>query len=446
MFKKYIERVKDAGVVGAGGAGFPTHIKLNIEAEVVIVNGAECEPLLRVDQQLMEVYPDKIVKGLHVAMKITGAKRGVICLKEKYTKAIESLKPEIIDRDDMSLHIIGNYYPAGDEQQLVYEVMGKVIPIGGLPIDVGAVVNNVATMFNIANAANNIPVTNRFVTIIGEVNNPMTVNAPIGTPISDLIRIADGPSSKEGYTLILGGPAMGKVEENWDTPVTKTLGGVIILPTDHSLIKKKTLSNDKELKLSKSVCCQCNNCTQMCPRNLLGLGTAPHKVMRGLAYGNSEALGEVNSIFSCCDCGICTYYACDMGLSPSKMVTLVKGSLMKKGIKANKMESYEVSKLREYKKVPTKRFIQRLDLKKYDMRVPFITEEVEIQFVNIPLKQHIGTGAKPVVKEGDYVGKCDLIGIVDEGKFGAHIHASISGHITFINDQYIEIKALEGGK
>lgn len=441
MFKKYIERIEEAGVVGAGGAGFPTHVKLNLEAEVVIVNGAECEPLLRVDQQLMEVYADKVVKGLHVAMKITGAKRGVICLKEKYKKAVAKLKEEIKEREDIRLQLIGNYYPAGDEQQLVYEVTGKVIPLGGLPIDAGAVVNNVSTMVNIANAADNIPVTHRYITITGEVKRPVTLNVPIGTPINELFKIAGGPQEKEKYSIILGGPAMGKITEDWESPVTKTLGGIIILPRGHSIIQKKTMSNDKELKLARSVCCQCNQCTQMCPRNALGLGTQPHKVMRGLAYEKAELMGDINQVFSCCDCGVCTYYACEMGLSPNKMVSLVKESLLKNGVKPEKIVPYEVSDHREYQKVPTKRFIQRLGLEKYDVEAPLETEEKEFGYVKIPLKQHIGAGAKAVVKTGDLIEKNDLIGKIPEGKLGANIHASISGRVKTVTEECIEIKA-----
>lgn len=441
MFKKYIERVKDAGVVGAGGAGFPTHIKLNNSAEVIIVNGAECEPLLRVDQQLMEVYPEKVVKGLHVAMRITGAKRGVICLKEKYKNAIEKLKKETADRKDMSLHLIGDYYPAGDEQQLVYEVTGKVIPLGGLPIDVGAVVNNVATMVNIADAAEYVPVTNRFVTVTGEVKAPVTLNVPIGTPIGELIKIAKGPQSSDGYTAVAGGPVMGKVIEDWSMPVTKTIGGIIVLPSDHSLVTKKTLSPEKELKLAKSVCCQCNYCTQMCPRNALGLGVEPHKVMRGLAYGDPSAIGNINNVFACCDCGLCTFYACDMGLSPGKIVTLVKNGLIKKGVKPEKTIPSQVSPFRDYKKVPTKRFIQRLALSKYNVDAPLKTEEVRVDLVRIPLTQHIGIGAKPNVKSGDTVQKGDLIGSVEEGKIGANVHASIDGDVTSVTEQFVEIKA-----
>lgn len=440
MFKKYIERVEDAGVVGAGGAGFPAHIKLNNKADVVIANGTECEPLLRVDQQLMETYPEKLIEGLRIAMKITNAERGVICLKEKYHKAQEILKGVIGSNRNISLHLTGNYYPAGDEQQIVYEVTGKVVPLGGIPIDTGAVVSNVSTLLNITAAADNIPVTGRFVTVAGAVKNPVTLNVPIGTPIKKLVEIAGGLDSSRGYTLILGGPVMGKVEENWMTPVTKTLGGIIVLPSDHSLITKKTSSLEKDARLAKSLCCQCNYCTQLCPRNALGLGVEPHKVMRATGYGRAAAIGDAGTVFGCCDCGLCTYYACNMGLSPGRMVSLIKSGLIKKGVKPHKKIPMEVSDSREYRKVPVKRFLERLGLGQYDIAAPINTEILKVEEVKIPLKQHIGIPAVPSVNKGDLVQQGDLIGKLEQGKVSANIHASIAGEVISVSDEYIEIK------
>lgn len=440
MFKKYIERVEDAGVVGAGGAGFPAHIKLNNKADVVIANGTECEPLLRVDQQLMETYPEKLIEGLRIAMKITNAERGVICLKEKYHKAQEILKGVIGSNRNISLHLTGNYYPAGDEQQIVYEVTGKVVPLGGIPIDTGAVVSNVSTLLNITAAADNIPVTGRFVTVAGAVKNPVTLNVPIGTPIKKLVEIAGGLDSSRGYTLILGGPVMGKVEENWMTPVTKTLGGIIVLPSDHSLITKKTSSLEKDARLAKSLCCQCNYCTQLCPRNALGLGVEPHKVMRATGYGGAAAIGDARTVFGCCDCGLCTYYACNMGLSPGRMVSLIKSGLIKKGVKPHKKIPMEVSDSREYRKVPVKRFLERLGLGQYDIAAPINTEILKVEEVKIPLKQHIGIPAVPSVNKGDLVQQGDLIGKLEQGKVSVNIHASIAGEVISVSDEYIEIK------
>ncbi|MCL2368308.1 MAG: SLBB domain-containing protein [Oscillospiraceae bacterium] len=308
-----LDKILAAGVVGAGGAGFPTHRKLAAKADVIIANGAECEPLLRVDQQVMERYAPRLVAGMRHAMEITGAKRGVICLKEKYSAAIAALNKALKDvEEDLALQLVANYYPAGDEQALVYEVTGKVVPVGGIPIQAGAVVLNVSTLVHVADAVEHeTPVTDKYVTVTGEVQRPLTVRVPIGTPIRKLITYAGGPEEPGRYAAILGGPAMGAVTTDWDPPVTKTLGGIIILPRDHSLIRKKTAPLERQIKLSRSVCCQCNQCTMLCPRNILGLGTAPHKAMRALAYGTGAGLPP-EQIISCCECGICTYHACNM--------------------------------------------------------------------------------------------------------------------------------------
>ncbi len=441
MFKSYLERIRDAGVVGAGGAGFPTHIKVNNMAEVVIANGAECEPLLRVDRQLVEQYPDRLLEGMRIVMKISNAKRGVFCLKKKYNNAVNRLSEAISGKGggNISVHLIENYYPAGDEQQLVYEVTGKVVPTGGLPLEAGVIVNNVGTLINIADSAAGIPVTNKFVTVTGEVKNPVTLNVPIGTPVSRLIELAGGPREDHGCSIIVGGPAMGRVESNWSAPVTKTLGGIIVLPSDHPLIMKKTASIEKDYKLAKSVCCQCNCCTQLCPRNALGLGVEPHKVMRALGYGEASAAGNTNSVFSCCDCGICTYYACSMGLSPGRMVSALKAAMSGKGVKPKKAVPFSVSDSREYGKVPAQRFVERLGLGRYDVPAPLMIDEIQADIVRIPLKQHIGISAEAIVKKGDCVQKGELVGKVQEGKVGANVHSSIAGTVSQVNGQFIEI-------
>lgn len=441
MENTHLDKIREAGIVGAGGAGFPTHIKINNKAEVVIGNGAECEPLLQVDRQIMENFPDKVIEGLQIVMDICGAKRGVLCLKEKYHLAVDRLKEAIKGKRNIQLHLVGNYYPAGDEQQMVYEVTGRVVPPGGLPIHVQAVVSNVGTLMSISEAIHDTPVTSRFVTVTGEVKSPITLRVPIGTSIRTLLDIAGGPRDRQGFDIIVGGPAMGRVEDNWSAVVTKTTGGIIVLPSEHRVITKKKASLDKDYRLARSVCCQCNYCTQLCPRNALGLGVEPHKVMRAVGYDRAESMGNPNTVFSCCDCGLCTFYACNMDLSPGKMVTAVKQAMAGKDIKPDQKIPYEVSEAREYKKVPVRRFIERLGVDKYDVEAPLCDEEIKVNEVTIPLKQHIGVTAVPVVKEGDPVQKGDLIGRVDAGKVGANIHASITGVVMSVTEQSIQIEA-----
>lgn len=437
MSQDYIQKIKDAGIVGAGGAGFPTHVKLNCKSEVVIINGAECEPLLRVDQQLMEFYGEDVIAGLKIAMSLTGATKGVIGLKGKYKNAIAKLEELVKGESSIELKIIKDFYPAGDEQQLVYEITKKVVPLMGLPLDVGAVVINVATAINIAR---DCPVTERVITVAGAVEKPQTLIAPIGTPFSELIKACGGPADLINYSLNVGGPMMGFIEEDWNAPITKITGGIIILPKSHSLIVKKTRKTETDLKLTKAICCQCSYCTDMCPRYILGLNTEPHKVMRGLANEDPGALGSISSVVSCCDCRLCSLYACPMDLDPGKITNLVKQSLLKKGVKTQKIVPYEVDPLRESKKVPTKRLIARIDLSDYDVAAPLNQNIFATKIVKIMLKQHIGVSATPLVKVGDIVSKGILIASCNEA-LGANIHASISGNVTDVTNKYIEIHA-----
>jgi Na+-translocating ferredoxin:NAD+ oxidoreductase RnfC subunit len=436
-----VDKIREAGVVGAGGAGFPTHVKAAGKAEIVLANGAECEPLLRVDRLMMQKYPQLVVKGLKAVMEATGAQSGVICLKKHYHDAITALEQAASGEPNIRLFTMESYYPAGDEQQIVYEVTGKVVPTGGIPLDVGAVVSNVSTLINIANALEGQPVVDKVVTVGGEVGRPVTLKVPIGTPYRLLIEAAEGPKSLDGYTIVVGGPATGKLCNDWDEPVTKTTGGILVFPSNHPLIQQKTDQQEVDLKLAKAVCCQCNLCTQLCPRNNLGLGVEPHKAMRAAFMSNGKLLGDVNGLFSCCDCGLCSYYACNFGLSPSRMMARMKTGLRQNGYKPEKRTKGEVSRSFENTKVPTKRLMSRMGILQYDVETPLVEDGVAVSKVRIPLSMHIGAPSIPVVKAGDRVTKGQLIAEIPEKSLGARIHASTGGTVTDVTNTYIEISA-----
>lgn len=435
----YITDIKNNGVVGAGGAGFPTHVKLNAKADIVIINGAECEPLLKVDQQLMEFYPNDVIKGLKIAMKQTGARKGFVGVKTKYKNAIKNLEEITKYEDDIEVKVVGDYYPAGDEVQLVFEVTGKPVPLMGIPLDVGAVVINVLTSINIAKGK---PVTERVITIAGEVKEPKTLNVPIGVTYRDLIISCGGPTSNKDHSIVVGGPMMGDVVDDWDTPISKLTSGIIVLPKYHHLVRKKTRKTQTDLNLTKAICCQCFACTDLCPKFVLGMGVQPHKVMRGLANDNPESLGSIEAVAGCNNCNLCSFYACPMDLDPGKITTLVKTSLLKKGAKTEKIVPYETDELRSSKKVPTKRLIARLDLVDYNVEAPLDMNIYKTTEVNIPLKQHIGVVANPTVHIGDKVTKGQLIGTCGD-KLGANVHASIDGEVIGITEESIRIKDME---
>lgn len=427
--------VCDAGILGAGGAGFPTHVKINCKAEYVLANGAECEPLLRVDQQVMQIYAADVVKGIRAVKEFTGAKHAVICLKEHYHDAVAALKKVLKDVDDVQLHLLDAYYPAGDEQQIVYEVTGRVVPTGGLPLDVGAVVCNVSTLVNIANALEGKKVIEKYVTVGGAVKNPVTVRVPVGISLREVLAAAGGTTEPCDY--IIGGPCMGRVVDTLDIPVTKTTGGLLAIPKNHPLLQTK--QPEINLRMVMAVCCQCSMCTQMCPRNALGLNVQPHKAMRSIANG-IDLLGDFNGVFSCCDCGLCTYYACNFGLKPSKVMQTIKSAFASKGIRPKKEVFTDVDGGLENKKVPVSRLIARLGLSEYDVPAPLVDKTIATDSVRIMLRMGVGAPSVPKVAVGDKVRKNQLVADIAEGKLGVKMHASISGTVTEITGDYIEIR------
>jgi RnfABCDGE-type electron transport complex C subunit len=429
-----IEKIKEAGVVGAGGAGFPTHVKLNCKAECFIVNGIECEPLLRTDQHIMELYAKEIVQTAIIIKNHLGAQRAVIALKKHYHNAVDALQQYVKDTN-VELYLSDSFYPAGDEQNLVYCITGRTVPTGGIPWDVGAVVCNVSTIKNIADALKDKPVTDKMVTVAGSVKAPITLTVPIGTPLKKLLDAAGGAVGN--CSFIVGGPLMGKMTDDLSQPVTKTTGGLLAISKDHTLLAKKISNPQRDKMLAAAICCQCSMCTQMCPRNAMGLNVEPHKAMRAFASGNDKLMGDINGVFSCCDCGVCTYFACNFGLKPSQAMQRVKANLQHDGIRPVKEVRYPVDSGIENKRIPTGRLLQRLDLKRFDNDAP-IGGFPEIKEVRIPLKMHIGVPCEPVISEGQTVTRGQLI--ADISKLSAKIHASIGGTVTRVTDEFIEIR------
>lgn len=428
-----IEQIQSAGVVGAGGAGFPTDRKLNCKAEVFIVNGIECEPLLRVDRRVMELHAPEIVRTVRAIRDQIGAKRAVIALKKHYKDAVAALSAAV-KGTKVELYLSGSFYPAGDEQNLVYCVTGRTVPTGGIPLDVGCVVSNVSTVLNIAGAMEGRPVIDKMVTVGGAVARPVTVTCPIGTPLSKLLEAAGGAVGD--CTFIVGGPLMGKLTDDLSQSVTKTTGGLLAIPKGHPILAKKTAS-PRDAVIARAACCQCSMCTQMCPRNAMGLNVQPHKAMRALASGNPALLGDVNGVFSCCDCGLCTFFACNFGLKPSQAMQNAKAELQRSGVKPVKEVKFAPDGGIDNKRVPTERLLYRLDLKKYDVDAP-IGPDVPCGEVRIPLKMHIGGPDEPLVSVGQRVSRGELI--ARPNGLGANIHASIDGTVTQVTGEFIEIR------
>ncbi|MDD5065989.1 MAG: 4Fe-4S dicluster domain-containing protein [bacterium] len=440
IINSFLDKIRLAGVVGAGGAGFPTHIKVSNQVHYILANGAECEPLLQVDQQLMTFYPEKIISGLKYLMQMTQARLGIIVLKKKYRSAIGNLKKCIQPSDNIKIKSLNSFYPAGDEHQLVYQVTKRTVPENGIPLQLNIIVNNIGTLFHIHDAINDIPVTEKYLTVTGEVEYPRTFLTAIGTPIKDLLNISR--VKIRDYAVINGGPMMGKMADVENDVVMKTTSGIIVLPSRHYLVRKKAENINRSIKLSKTLCIQCHTCTENCPRNCLGHNLKPHLLMKKIALGLNQINENFSDAFLCCECGVCGYYSCPMDLLPVKVIQKIKSILMEKGIKPSGLNNNpKPDKLYEKRLIPTDKVISRLDLLKYvRLHAPMMKKKYEPDTVRIPLKQHIGIPAMPVVSEGQNIIKGDLIADIPVDKTGSRIHASLSGKITHITENFIEIK------
>jgi Na+-translocating ferredoxin:NAD+ oxidoreductase RnfC subunit len=431
-----VELAKEAGVVGAGGGGFPTHVKIDTQVEYVIANGAECEPLIHKDRDLMERVPQQVVAGLGLVIKATGAKGGIIGIKEKNARAVGALR-QVVSGTGIEIHPLDDYYPAGDEFMLVYETTGRLIPPAGIPLEIGIVVNNIESLCNIANAAIGKPVISKFLTVTGAVKNPISFEAPVGISIREAIDIAGGATVDE-YSVLVGGPMMGELEQNLDAPITKTTGGLIVLPSKHHLIERKGRTADSMNLIDKSACDQCRFCTDRCHRYLLGYDIQPHKVMRSFGYTGTEAIYWGKWASLCCACGICTLYACPEELYPKEACDASRKILMGKGIqwkRTNKQVKPHI--MQEYRRVPIKHLVKRLGLAEYDQPATFMEVDYLPKLARLPLSQHTGAPAEPVVKIGEKVKKGQLIAEIPDGKLGAKIHASIDGTIMSIDSEII---------
>ena len=439
MSTELLQSIQEAGVVGAGGAGFPTHVKLAAQADTLIVNACECEPLIRVDQQLLVSHTDEFLGGLKVAQQLTGAKETKIALKAKHREAVRALRAASASLEQVEVVEIGDYYPAGDEQILVYDVLGKVVPRGGIPLAVGCVVHNVETIINVARAVEQQPVTTTFVTITGAVATPATCELPIGMSYQEAIGLC-GTTDLSHRAIIDGGPMMGKLVTESTLPITKTTKAILVLDEDKRSVLTASMTEGQILRRAKAACEQCQKCTDLCPRDLLGHDVKPHLAMRIASYGISDFGGMKRSL-GCSECGACDLYACPAGLSPKRINMLVKKQLAEAGIKNDSDKTdYTPHPMFAYRKIPVKRLIARLGLGIYD-RPAVLTETTYVpEQVTLLLKQHVGAPATPVVQTGDAVKRGDVVGRMTDNKLGAAVHASIDGTVTAVSDTAIVLK------
>lgn len=429
--------LRENGVVGAGGAGFPTYAKLDKRADTLILNCAECEPLLRLHRQLLKMYTHEILSTLYEISKILEIPTVYIGIKGSYKRTLAAVEAELDSFPNMKVCTLPEVYPAGDEVVLTYEATGRVVPPGSIPLSVGVTVINVETVYNAYKAMNGSPVTHKYVTVTGEVSSPVTLLVPIGTTVDKLLECAGGTTISDP-ALIMGGPMMGKLVKTSDV-VTKTTNAILVLPKNIPLVQKKLSKTSIDIRRAMSSCCQCSYCTCLCPRNLLGHPIDPSSFMLAASTNvTNDIKPYINSAF-CSGCGLCELYSCTQGLSPRTLLAATKQGLQKNGIKPAPTNANPVNPHRDLRMIPLSRLRAHLGLNKYNVSAPMNEDEIKVKRLKIDLSQHIGAPAKAVVKKGDTVKAGQMIAAPVEGALSVAIHSPINGKVSEVSDKRITI-------
>ena len=429
--------LRENGIVGAGGAGFPTYAKLSEKADTVILNCAECEPLLKLHRQVLETHPQEIFEALQIISKTVNAKRVCVALKKSYTATANAIKPFVEFFENIEICLLDDVYPAGDEVILTYEVTGRIVPPGDIPLSVGVMVLNVETVYNLYRAMNGRPVTRKYVTIAGEVENPVTVRVPIGVTVGEIIKLA-GNITTEDPAFIIGGPMMGSLGSKANI-VTKTTNAVLVLPSSHSLIRRRQSKTFIDMKRAMAACCQCSYCTSLCSRNLLGHPINPSEFMRVASNSiTNDAAPYINAMY-CSGCGLCEQYSCVQNLSPRMLLAACKLELRKAGIKPQPQPEPVVNPDRPLRQVPMSRLTSRIGLKKYNKSAPIIEAVPDFKKVTVLLSQHVGNPSVPIVKKGDEVHEKQLIANAGDG-LSVALHSPVNGIVTAVGKTAIIIE------
>ena len=433
--------IQQSGIVGAGGAGFPSHAKLADGADILALNCAECEPLIYTDYMLMREHLQKIARGATLVMDAANIAKTLLCIKAHRAEMLGMEEgDEIAPR--VYVKLLPDAYPMGDEINLIFEATGRVVKPGQLPITAGVIVLNGETAYNIARAADEQkPVIEKWVTIGGNIENRVVVRVPVGMRVCELFR-ALNITVPEGHTVLDGGPSMGRKIRVATATVGKTTKSLLILPDTAPAIAHKNIAVADMLRRAASCCCGCSRCTEMCPRHLLGYPIEPHKMIRAanndLAKRNPELIKTASL---CCSCGVCETAACCQNISPRNVIMEFKSILAKNRLKYVGNEDVTADEFRDSRLIPIDRWKSQLGVKKFDREGTLVAPIAKTGAVEIGLNLHIGAPSALSVKVGDVVKAGDKIAEAGNG-LSIPAYASIDGKVTYADAMKVVIESI----
>ncbi len=420
--------MRASGIIGAGGAGFPSYAKLAEGADTLLINGAECEPLLYTDFTILKRELSTVLSGIRAVLDGARIPRAVLAIKAHTAKRLSLSDGETLD-ERVRVRVLPDVYPIGDEVSLIYEALGRLINPASLPITVGVIVYNVETMYNLGRAVRfSEPVTMKWLTVGGAVNTPSVVRVPIGTRVEELFERL-GIEVGEDFAVVDGGPSMGKLINPATAVVSKTTKGLLVLPTSSQAIASKLIDEKKAVARAETACCQCTRCTDMCPRALLGYPLEPHKMVR-TAMGAAVVMPQmVISATLCCGCGICESIACSQGISPRAVINNYKAVLAKNGMRFVTKRPVEVTEEREYRMIPSEKWAATLGVARYDRVAQYLGEITDFSRLEIQLGRHIGAPSIPTVTDGALVRRGEIVAEAQDG-LSIPQHAPMDGRVT----------------
>lgn len=316
--QQLVEAIRDAGVVGLGGAGFPAHVKLSPRpdrpVDALVVNGCECEPYLTTDHRTMVEHPERVQLGIRIMMRCLGIERALIGIECNKPDAIEAIQATLPADLEVTVHPLVAKYPQGAEKMLIKALLDRELPSGGLPLDVGLVVQNVASVATIAETfESGLPLIERIVTVTGRgVRRPSNLIVPVGTRLGDLLDACDG-LTEDAQEIVFGGPMMGQSQANLDVPILKGTTGVVVLTAAECKPREQ------------HPCIRCGHCLDACPVYL------EPQLLGSLAVAGRYEEMEANHLRDCMLCGCCSY-VCPSNIPLSQLFAMARGALQKRQV------------------------------------------------------------------------------------------------------------------